>query len=190
MVAFKGILFIEYIMADSRESFYTKDEQPIRAGGCIFYRKIKNDIEILLINNKRNIFIKNKPIETFVFEDIGGKISHKDNMIEDMIAREISEETNNIITESLVMSLLVDREDDTIYHKSTKYLLYIVEANEEIAHLKTEDFGKKEVGENTKERTFHWIKLSRFKKHIMLNYRLFVIKELIINMLYKLKITI
>jgi len=88
------------------------------------------------------------------------------------------------------MSLLVDKEDNTIYHKSTKYLLYIVEANEEISHLKTEDFGTKEVGENTKERTFHWVKLSRFKKHIMLNYRLFVIKELIINMLCKLKTTI
>jgi hypothetical protein len=45
------------------------------------------------------------------------------------------------------------------------------------------DFGKEEIGANTKERTFHWITFSRFKKHIMLNYRLFIIKELIINYL-------
>jgi len=47
-------------MADSQDSFYTKDEQPIRAGGCIFYRKKQDDIEILLINNKRTIFLKKK----------------------------------------------------------------------------------------------------------------------------------
>ena len=171
-------------MGDSRESFYTKDDMPIRAGGCIFYRKRQNDIEILLINNKRNLYLKKKLTETWVFEDIGGKISFNDNCIEDTIAREISEETNGIISESLVFSLLTtDLLEDALYHKKTKYLLYIVEANEEISNLKTEDFGKEEIGSNAKERTFHWITLSRFKKHIMLNYRLFVIKELIINYL-------
>ncbi len=173
-------------MANIRESFYTKDDMPIRAGGCIFYRKGIQGIELLLINNTRTIYIKNKPIETLVYEDIGGKISINDNCIEDTIGREVAEETNNIINQSLVMSLLATKDymiKDSFYHKSTKYLLYMVEANKEIAKLGTEDFGKQELGENIKDRTFHWIKLSRFKKPIMLNRRIFVIKELIINYL-------
>jgi len=71
-----------------RKVFYIGDKI-VSAAGCLFYKKVNNDIYLLLIKYED----PNWPL----LDDFGGKVDIIDNTIEDTIIRELREETNNII---------------------------------------------------------------------------------------------
>jgi hypothetical protein len=145
---------------DNRPTFFNNDNQPIRAGGVIFYKidPLTKQIKILMqytqrINQKTNI-------KRNVYEDIGGKTDEKDNNINDTIIREVVEETNGIITKEIFQEHL-DKEKKDYYLKHSKYYLILIEANKNIVNIDRRAYGKEEI--NGKLRQFHWIDANRLK---------------------------
>jgi 8-oxo-dGTP pyrophosphatase MutT (NUDIX family) len=126
---------------------YLKDNnKPIRAGGVIIYRKINNQIEFLLIKK----LIGN--IERY--EDIGGKTDKEDIDELDTIARETFEETNNIISQSVIKKQL--EFSKSCYNLKSKYVLYFIKANKYEKKLKAEIFGNVELHDSI-HRTIEWV---------------------------------
>jgi len=126
---------------------YLKDNnKPIRAGGVIIYRKINNQIEFLLIKK----LIGN--IERY--EDIGGKTDKEDIDELDTIARETFEETNNIISQSIIKKQL--EFSKSCYNLKSKYVLYFIKANKYEKKLKAEIFGNVELHDSI-HRTIEWV---------------------------------
>ena len=144
-----------------RPTFYFEDdnkkENPIKAGGVLFYRK--NDIgkydkyEMLMIHSKDK------------YEDFGGQTDPNDNDLVDTVSREVEEESNGIFSKSFVKNIIKDIEP--IYIKNCKYMLYIAELDK---YYDPEIFGDREIHDNI-NRTIKWVPIDEFE-HGELNFRL------------------
>ncbi len=146
---------------DNRPTFFIdSDNQPIRAGGIIFYKiePLTKQIKMLMQYTERIDNITNK--KRNVYEDIGGKTDEDDKSIYDTIMREVIEETNGIITKEIVQEHL-NKEKIGYYLGHSKYYLIIVEANKKIIDIDRRVYGK--VENNGKKRQFHWIDANRLK---------------------------
>ena len=137
---------------DTRPTFYYMNDlsKPIRAGGVLFFNYNKSRIELLMIK-KFSKYLK--------YEDIGGKTSECDNNIYETVAREVSEETNNVINFIIIKNQL--HLAKCIYIPHAKYLLFIVKANSYERRLKTEIFGNKEIHDDI-NRTIEWVNSNDF----------------------------
>lgn len=124
-----------------RPTFYYKDIYPIRAGGVLLYRMVLNDIFILMINNNG------------IYEDIGGKTDTLDKTYNDTIRREVMEESNNIIN--------INKFDNPIYFAKSKYIMYIMQTNE---NYDCNIFGNIELF-NSMKRTFEWVHINDIKNN-------------------------
>jgi len=136
---------------DTRPTFYYKNDQtkPIRAGGVLFFNYKKSNIELLMIKKSSNL----------KYEDIGGKTSESDKDIYETIAREVSEETNNVINFTIIQKQL--HLAKCIYIPHAKYLLFIVKANSFERKLKASHFGNKEIHDDI-DRTIEWVNFDDF----------------------------
>jgi hypothetical protein len=139
--------------SNNRPTFYYENDKnkPIRAGGVLIYKKDDEHIKVLLI--KKLTFGDN------LHEDIGGKTDKEDLNILDTISREVSEETNKIIDKEIIKEQL--KNGKPLYVPFSKYMLYLIEANEEQKKLKTHLFGSLELHDKLKRRIY-WIKIQNF----------------------------
>ncbi len=87
-------------------------------------------------------------------DDIGGKIERTDKAITDAIAREVDEETNEVISPLILQKLLENNTVHTFYTKSCKYLLKLVKVEDEF-YKDTEIFGSTELHAKH-NRTISW----------------------------------
>lgn len=150
-----------------RPTFYYNDNNndnnnnktnPLRAGGCLFYKFDENNkMHVLLITNHGK------------YEDFGGKTDEVDKCIEDTIIREVMEESNCLIDECELKDQLI--KNNCIYVKRSKYLLYIIEASEKQAKLTGEMFGNKELHDNL-FRTVEWMLYEEMKSKKNIHVRL------------------
>lgn len=146
-------------MFKNRKVFFYKNS-PITAGGVLFYKKTENGLELLLLNKKNK------------FEDIGGKTEFKDRNILETICREVSEETNNLIKKCDLIDRL--KNSEPIYSYNSKYLIFLIEADEFEKNLNKKDFQDVE-SKNKLKRTIKWIDYKEylnFSKCRKLNFRL------------------
>ena len=136
---------------DLRPTFYYMNDstKPIRAGGVLFFNCKKSKVELLMIKKSSNL----------KYEDIGGKTSECDNDIYETVAREVSEETNNVINITIIKKQLYSAK--CIYIPHAKYLLFIVKANSFERKLKTDNFGNKEIHDDI-DRTIEWVDFDDF----------------------------
>lgn len=144
-----------------RPTFYLDPEntQELRAGGVLFYKynEDKTNFDLLLMYSRNN------------YEDFGGCTDNKDTDIKCTVAREVSEESNNIFTLDFIKEKIEDLEP--IYIKHCKYALYFVELD---GDYNTKDFGNKEIHDNI-DRTVEWVSYDKFSDDDFikkLNFRL------------------
>jgi 8-oxo-dGTP pyrophosphatase MutT (NUDIX family) len=144
---------------EDRKTFYHNDDKdkPIRAAGIILYKIINNDVELLLIKCKER------------YEDFGGKVDNNDENVYETISREAAEESNYKLDRESIKERLEN--NNPIYVEHGKYLLYIIEANEDEKLLLSNDFGDKETYENV-DRTVEWLSKDKYLNDVTLNPRL------------------
>ena len=155
---------------DDRPTFYYNNDinNELRAGGLIYYKlnKLTNEYDFLLIksNNK--------------YEDFGGRTDMCDKCIEDTVAREAEEESNNIFKKDDIYKIIIDQSfpnNKKLYTKYSKYIVYLVETDECYDPIK---FGTIEYHDNI-HRTVEWISYSTItnkefiknKLHFRLKYK-------------------
>ncbi len=141
-------------LKDNRPTFYFRNDasKPLRAGGILFYKKINNEPYFLMIDNTYSKWI----------EDIGGKTDEKDININSTIIREVDEETNSLINKNYV-TMELSKNCTKLYCKYSKYILYLIEADEYVSSLSTENFGDIEL--HTKfSRKIYWYSRDQLKK--------------------------
>ena len=158
-----------------RPTFYYENDKtkPIRAGGVIIYKKVGNDIKLLMIKTTHRNVTR--------YEDIGGKTDINDITEYDTVSREVAEETNLVINQKIIKYQL--KNADSIYVPYSKYLVFLVEANLYERNLKSTYFGDKEIQDNI-YRTINWISLDSYLNNTLnFNPRITSdhIKELIKN---------
>lgn len=144
-----------------RKFFFYKN-MPIYAVGTLIYKIKQNNFELLLVKNKKN-----------KFEDIGGKVEQIDNDIYDTACREMEEETNSVIQGENIIER-IKKSTDIIYNFKSKYLLFLIKADNHQEKLDKKVFGDKEVFSGN-DRTIEWINFRDYKnfaKTKKLNYRL------------------
>jgi hypothetical protein len=134
----------------SRKIFCLDDNNKIYAGGALLYKYKNNSLYLLMGHPK---------IEKY-YEDIGGKVDKCDDTIYDTIIRETSEETNNVI------NLTKKQLDESIfyYNNRGKYIISLIEANDEQQKMITLDFGNTELHDCI-ERTIHWVNINSIQKY-------------------------
>jgi len=170
------VLFANLNIIRPTFNYLNDANMPIRAGGVIIYRKINNQIELLLIKK----LISN--IERF--EDIGGKTDKNDINELDTIARETCEETNSIIDEKIIKKQL--KYSKSCYNLKSKYVLYFIKANKYEKKLTSTVFGNIETHDSI-HRTIEWVNSKLIiDKMINLHPRLLLmindIKKYILNL--------
>jgi len=137
----------------------------VSAGGVILYRINNNQLELLMMTNRGK------------YEDLGGTTDNRDKDIYDTIAREVWEESNELIDEKSIRSRIeaMALEKDMIISKTSKYVLFIMKANSSEKKLTSEQFGDREIHDDI-PRTVDWISIDEFlKKETIkdkLNFRL------------------
>jgi 8-oxo-dGTP pyrophosphatase MutT (NUDIX family) len=149
------------------------DNNIIKAGGILLYRKTENNIHLLLIKSRGK------------YEDIGGRVDKHDKTIYDTVVREAIEETNGVLNNISIFDRIKDSE--YIYNAKSKYALFIIEATDTECKLESEIFGDKEIHDNIM-RNILWVPVDNFIKCIKLNevnYRL--INKDILRAIHKLK---
>ena len=145
----------------------------VKAGGILLYRKTEDDIYLLLIKSRGK------------YEDIGGRVDKQDKTIYDTVMREANEETNGVLDNISIFDRIKD--SDYIYNAKSKYALFIIEATDTECKLESEIFGDKEIHDNI-TRKILWVPINNFIKCIKsneVNYRL--INRDILRAIHKLK---
>ncbi|ARF09557.1 hypothetical protein Indivirus_1_180 [Indivirus ILV1] len=154
---------------NNRPTFYLNDDSscPVRAGGILFYRydEDTNEYYLLMIHSRNK------------YEDFGGCSDIQDKSIEDMITREVEEESNGIFGKKYIMNLI--SKEKPIYIKYCKYVLYFIKINE---IYDTKIFGDKEFCDGF-YRTVEWIEYNNYKSK-SINFRLN--SQIVINHMNKL----
>lgn len=120
-------------------------ENSISACGCLFYRIYNSKLQLLLISYSDPGWPK--------LDDLGGRIDVSDSSVFEAIARETSEETNNVIDKEFMMKLLPNIKT-TFYNKQSKYFVTVHGVNESF-HSDTTVFGNFETTDKI-DRTIHW----------------------------------
>lgn len=131
---------------EKRNIFYTKDGEEIRAGGVFLYKVENGEIKILMSYDLKEKY----------YSDLGGKSDYFDNSPEEMVTREVYEETNALINRDELDERL---QDNYIYISKAKYILYYVKANEYESSLKPIDFDTKEIISPENIRSITWMNL-------------------------------
>ncbi len=117
----------------------------IRAGGLIYYRIVDHNPEFLMIKSRGR------------YEDFGGCTDLKDTCIEDTVAREACEESNEIFERDVVFDEI--KKTCGTYYPKSKYVVYLVKTD---IDYNVNDFGDKELHDNI-ERTVEWVPYSSLK---------------------------
>lgn len=118
----------------------------ISACGCLFYKVHQGSIHLLLIEYGN----PKKP----KLDDLGGKIEGYDETLLDALAREVSEETNSILSKDMLLTILNTHNVSTYYNRGSKYLVKLIEV-EDTFFPDTSVFGDMEHGNNY-VRTIQW----------------------------------
>lgn len=129
----------------------------ISACGCLIYKIENNKVKLLLIryfNQKKN----NK------LDDFGGKVDNIDNSAFETIARETSEETNDIITKKYVFDKIISNKYTSYYTRSAKYYFIAIQCDDDFCP-NTKIFGKEEKHEKI-PREIRWFDYVINKKKI------------------------
>jgi 8-oxo-dGTP pyrophosphatase MutT (NUDIX family) len=145
-----------------RKTFYINDNEsvcPVMAAGVLIYKVKKNIVSVLLSKSRD------------VYEDLGGRVDLDDDTIFDTVVREAFEETNENIDKSKIKKRLKTAEH--FYTKKSKYVVYLIKANNKEKKLKSVDFGEKEIHDNI-YRKIKWTKIYDMmdSSKIKLNFRL------------------
>lgn len=124
---------------------YIDDEntRPVTATGVMIYKQTSDYKMKLLIMKNRG-----------VYEDIGGKIDPDDESIYSAAAREVDEETNGMIKKDTLIDRL--KMAQYVYVPRSKYVIFLLEANDAEKRLKKGDFGDREIHDNI-PRSIEWI---------------------------------
>lgn len=135
------------------------NNQPVRAGGILFYHhnKESDQYDLLMIHSRGK------------YEDFGGQTDEVDNDYLDTVSREVEEESNNIIPKDYIKNKIQNIEP--IYIKHCKYILYCVESD---AYYDPAIFGDHEKTDDI-NRTVEWVSYDDFKSEDFkkkLNFRL------------------
>jgi ADP-ribose pyrophosphatase YjhB (NUDIX family) len=144
--------------------------QTISSCGCLFYKK-----------NGKLLLIKYDDPEWNRYDDLGGQIDIEDDSIFTAMAREIAEETNNILSFKFINKLFEQNKIHLFYNEQSKYYCNIICVSDNFME-NTDIFGDLEIHDNIK-RSIKWYDYKKVKK--MLSYRLLNNKSLI-NFLDKL----
>lgn len=97
-------------------------ENSISAGGCLFYKKVNNSKELLLISYSH--YNVNK------LDDLGGKSEIEDKTVFDMIIRETLEESNFIININFLQDKIFNKDYRAFYNANSKYYILLIEVDE------------------------------------------------------------
>jgi hypothetical protein len=145
---------------NNRPTFYTKDNQEIRAAGIIFF--------VYVNGTKKWLFRKSNNY----YSDIGGKTEQIDKNPIDTAIRETCEETNNSIFSSdhdveTCRNILSQKFKDqkpvsSVYIKKSKYILYMVRIEKKYHDSPISRFGEKE-DETGEKHSFHWFESIDFE---------------------------
>lgn len=142
-------------------TFQTKKRESyansISACGCLIYKIENNKVKLLLIryfDQKKN----NK------LDDFGGKVDIIDNSVFETIARETSEETNDLISKKYVLDKIISKEYASYYTPSAKYYFIVIECDNKF-YPNTRVFGKKEKHEKI-PREIRWLDYASNKRRI------------------------
>lgn len=129
-------------------------EYPITACGCLF----RYEDNLLLI--------KYQDVNWPLLDDFGGRIDLEDDSVVDAIIREVTEETNNVISVDMLKNYLSDPYYKKKYYYTplAKYYFVVVDLDQNgYNNFHNADiFGKIEYHDNI-ERTINWYKFSDVK---------------------------
>ena len=130
-------------------------ENSISACGCLFYKLVDGNLQLLLISYSDPGWPK--------LDDLGGKIDLTDSNVFEAIARETSEETNGVISKGFVLNLLNNNFDSvsTFYNKQSKYYMVLHEVDNNF-YPDTSVFGNFEFTDKI-SRTIHWFDYAKIK---------------------------
>lgn len=145
---------------EDRKTFYLDDDEskPVTAAGVIIYRFNSGVMEVLLADTRGT------------FEDLGGRADNDDKDIMSVAAREAHEESNELLSKTKIKNRL--KKATPIYGGTKmKYVIYIIEANEDEAKLKSSDFGDKENHDNIK-RKIKWFPVDKISTAEMFKEKL------------------
>lgn len=148
-------------LSDSSKTY----ENTISACGSLFYTIEDNKLKLLLINYT--------DINWPRLDDFGGKIDMTDMSVFDSMVREVSEETNNIIT-SDYLNMKINENTKTFYNKQSKYYVWLINVNNN-EFQDTSIFGNIEISDNI-ERNIKWYDFNEIKNKLA--FRLLNNKEL------------
>ena len=138
----------------------------ISACGCLFIRVHNKKLQLLLISYKDPNWPK--------YDDFGGRIDIDDNTVNDAICREVSEETNDVITKKQIKKTLMD-DNIIFYNRQSKYYCVV----HQIDNFKYNDssiFGDFEKTDKI-YRTINWFDYDKVKSKLA--FRLLNNKKLI-----------
>lgn len=144
----------------NKKIFYLNkhEEKPVGAGGVILYRFINGiNMELLLVESRGN------------YEDFGGCVDDEDDTIIDTVAREAYEESNKLLKIKSIKKRLNDAQ--FAYSERSKYVVYVICANEREEQLNSDDFGDIEIHDNI-SRKVKWIPLDVFLAKEVIQYKL------------------
>jgi 8-oxo-dGTP pyrophosphatase MutT (NUDIX family) len=134
-------------LTNKRKTIFLNDNptKPVTAAGVILYRFDGKKMQLLLINSRNKL------------EDIGGKIDQIDDSIEEAAAREVEEETNGMIKrDDIIDRLNATKSNELIYVKNSKYVIYVIKADDAERELTKDEFGDYEDHDKI-ERTIQWV---------------------------------
>lgn len=125
-------------------------ENSISACGCLFYQNTSDGKKLLLISYQD----PNWPN----LDDFGGRIDDDDKSVFSAIVRETTEETNNIINDSIIKKEINNRynkgEYKVFYNKKSKYYVTLIEVDNTF-FPNSNIFGKIEKHDNI-NRVINW----------------------------------
>jgi 8-oxo-dGTP pyrophosphatase MutT (NUDIX family) len=127
-------------------------EHSISACGCLLYKYINGEVHLLLVKYTNPKF----PL----LDDLGGKIELTDDSLFEAMAREVAEETNQIIDVAELQRLV--NSSNSIHHyynQPCKYFATVIEVPENYL-MDTSIFGSVETG-NQIGRTLKWFPVSQ-----------------------------
>ena len=120
--------------------------QPVRAAGVLFFYLGTDGKPVYLLQKQRE---RGK----FQYFDLGGKIEDEDRSIEELVVRELTEETNGLITKITWDGALTKWH----YQRNAKYLLITVQVqSSEFFENPKERMGEKET-HTGEERVVDWV---------------------------------
>jgi hypothetical protein len=144
---------------DKKLFYYNDDENlPITSGGVIIYKFNSDGLMELLLSDTRG-----------GFEDLGGLCEFKDKNIQSTAAREASEESNKILNKNSIKKRIKNQQP--IYIKKSKYIIFIIQATPEEEKLICKDFGDKEIHDNIL-RKIKWLPLTEFLTPEIIKYKM------------------